>query len=165
MVLKHTSERGVSMMEMMIVVVIVGLLSALAVPNFGGAIKKMKFDNTGREIVSTMRYARAAAVGQQRPLGVFIDNDAKVMITFIDLVSPELGTYETGDSVVRRDSLTSNVNYIGSSFANSTVIFNPDGTASQSGDVVCSGYSSGQTRSFSVSLVAGSGRAKLLSYN
>ncbi|MBK7091993.1 MAG: prepilin-type N-terminal cleavage/methylation domain-containing protein [bacterium] len=71
MMLKHTSERGVSMMEMMIVVVIVGLLSALAVPNFGGAIKKMKFDNTGREIVSTMRYARAAAVGQQRPLGVF----------------------------------------------------------------------------------------------
>ena len=105
MIFKHTSERGVSMMEMMIVVVIVGLLSALAVPNFGGAIKKMKFDNTGREIVSTMRYARAAAVGQQRPLGVFFDTDAKIMITFVDLLNPEYGYLESGDSVVRLDSM------------------------------------------------------------
>ncbi len=162
---KNNSERGVTMMEMMIVVVIVGLLSALAVPNFGGAIKKMKFDNTGREIVSTLRYARAAAVGQQRQLGVYFDADAKVMTTFVDLVNPSSGTFETGDSVVRLDSMQSNLNYMGSSFTNSTVIFNPNGTASQSGDVVCTGQNGGSTRSFSVSLVAGSGRAKLESYN
>ena len=165
MIFKNNPERGVSMMEMMIVIVIVGLLSALAVPNFGGAIKKMKFDNTGREIVSALRYARAAAVGQQRQLGVFFDTDNKVMITFVDLVDPTAGTFVSGDSVVRRDSMNTNLNYMGSSFANSTVIFNPNGTASQRGDVVCSGTNGGSTRSFSVSLVAGSGRAKLESYN
>lgn len=163
--LKHTSERGVSMMEMMIVIVIIGLLSALAVPNFGGAIKRMKFDNSGREIVSTLRYARAAAVSQQRPVGVFFDANAKRMVAFIDFVNRDLGVFETGDSIVRLDSMKTNIDYLGSSFANSTVIFNPDGTASQSGDVVCSGSPAGQTRSFSVSLVAGSGRAKLVSYN
>lgn len=162
---KLLSELGVSMLEIMTVVVILGLLSALAVPNFGSAIRKMKFDNVGREIVSTLRYARAAAIGQQRPLGVYFNTDEKKIVTFVDLVNPTGGTYDVGDSVVRFDSIQVPLNYMGATFANSTVIFNPDGTASESGDVMCYGSTGQLSRSFSVSLVAGSGRAKLENYN
>jgi prepilin-type N-terminal cleavage/methylation domain-containing protein len=38
------SQSGVSMLEMMIVVVLIGLLAAIAVPNFNGAVDKMKFE-------------------------------------------------------------------------------------------------------------------------
>ncbi|MCC6962491.1 MAG: GspH/FimT family pseudopilin [candidate division Zixibacteria bacterium] len=159
------SHSGMSMMEMMIVVVIIGLLAAIAVPNFGGAIKKMKFDNVGREMLSSLRYARAAAIGTQRPHGVFFDADSRKVLVFVDLVSPELGTYEMGDSVVKTDTIQVPLSSMNSTFANSTVIFNPDGTASQSGDILCYGASGYSSSSFSVSLVAGSGRARLERYD
>ncbi len=165
MISKIKTQSGISMMEMMIVCVIIGLLAAIAVPNFGGAIKKMKFDNAGREILSKMRHARAAAVSTQKPTGVAFDNVGKSLITFIDTVSPELGQYEVGDSILQRDTLAVNLTVMYSTFTGNAVVFNPDGTASQSGDVMCAGYVGGETKSFSVSLVAGSGRARLESYN
>lgn len=163
--IKLKSDSGISMMEMMIVVVIIGLFAAMAVPNFGGAIRKIKFDNVGREMLSTLRYARAAAIGTQRPHGVLFDGDEKKLITFMDLVNPSAGIYETGDSIVKVDSIEVPLNVMNSSFTNSTVIFNPDGTASQSGDVMCYGSTGYSSSSFSVSLVAGSGRARLERYN
>ncbi len=162
---KLKSHSGISMMEMMIVVVIIGLLAAIAVPNFGGAIKKIKFDNVGREMQSTLRYARAAAIGTQIAHGVWFDSDKKKLITFMDYVNPAAGTYEVGDSIVKVDSIEVPLNVMSSTFTNSTVIFNPDGTASQSGDVLCYGSTGYSSSSFSVSLVAGSGRTRLERYN
>jgi Tfp pilus assembly protein FimT len=163
---KLKNDTGISMLEMMIAVVIAGLLAALAVPNLSGAIKKMKFDNEGRSLVSTLRYARSASITLQQPIGVYFDAENKKVLTFIDRINVGSNTYEPGDSVVRRDSVETNVSYFGSTFAGQTLVFQPDGTASAGGYVVAHGYTGGGTsRSFTIAVTAGSGRVRLDYYN
>jgi general secretion pathway protein H len=87
MKIKLLDDSGVSMLEMMIVVVVIGLLAAISLPNFGGTIHKMKFDNEGRDIVSALRYARSAAITLQQPIGVYFDINGKKTRTFLDRVS------------------------------------------------------------------------------
>jgi Tfp pilus assembly protein FimT len=162
---KLIGNSGISMLEMMIVVVMIGLLAAISLPNFGGAIKKMKFDNEGRDIVSALRYARSAAVTLQKPIGVFFDVAGKKTQTFLDRVSVGSNTYEIGDSLLRSDSLEVSVSYFGATFAGQTVVFQPDGTASAGGYVVAYASAGGSNRSFTIGVTAGSGRVRLDYYN
>ena len=46
-------ETGVTMMELMVVAVVVGLMAALAVPSFLNYSSKMEAKSTARNIVST----------------------------------------------------------------------------------------------------------------
>lgn len=165
MMLRLQKERGVSMLEMMIVVVVIGLLAAISVPNFSGAIKKMKFDNEGRDMVSTLRYARSAAITLQQPIGVIFNTDEKKIQTFLDRVNPGSNVFESGDSVLRTDSLEVNVSYFGTTFSGQTVVFQPDGRASAGGYVMAYSYSGGPSRSFTIGVTAGSGRVRLDYYN
>ncbi len=159
------NDRGVTMMEIMIVTVVVGLLAALAVPNFDGAIKKMKFNNFGSSMVSAFRQARATAVSTQKPYGVYFNTTEQKIITFCDMTDIGANSYSVGDSIVRVDTIDVKLDYIGTSFPNQTVVFNPDGTASMTGDVFVYGSSGSAYQSFSVSITAGSGRAKLEKYD
>jgi len=159
---KIRSDSGVSMMEMMIAVVIVGIMAAMAVPSFDVAIEDMKFENFGREIVSHMRLARSSAVALQQPHGVYIDESRKRVLTFIDIVNPSAGEYEVGDSVIMEDSCTIQIDGFTATFPNSAIIFYPDGSASASGDVSCSDYpDGGESRYLSIYITAATGRANM----
>lgn len=162
---KLFGNSGISMMELMIAVVVMGLLAALALPNFGGAIRKMKFDNEGRSLVSTLRYARSAAITLQQPVGIYFDINGKKMRTFIDRAGVGSNTFEAGDSLLRSDSLEAGVSYFSATFPGQTVVFQPDGTASAGGYVVAHASSGTGTRSFTIGVTAGSGRVRLDFYN
>lgn len=162
---KIKNQDGISMMEMMIVVVVIGLLAAMVAPHLDGAIKQMKFNNIGREILSSYRLARSSAISLQQPHGVYFDSEDNKLVVFRDLVNPSLQTYEAGDSVVRSDSIGVGFDYLYSSFPNQTVIFEPNGGASASGDVFCYQEAEGMYNSFSVYLTAATGRAKLETYS
>lgn len=159
------NDRGISMMEMMIVTVIIGLLAALAVPNFDGAIKQMKFNNFGSSLVSAFRQARSTAISTQRPHGVYFNTQENKVITFCDMTDISLHTYSVGDSIIRVDTIDVKLDYLGTSFPNQTVVFEPDGTASMTGDVFCYGSAGYNYDSFAVSITAGSGRARLEKYD
>lgn len=152
------------MMEMMIVVVIIGLLAALSLPKFGLATKKIKFDNIGRDILNTLRYAHSSAITLQQPYGVFFDNNHRRVVAFLDRVNVGSGLYEVGDSIVRSDTLDTPIGNFTTSFTDQTVIFEPDGRASQGGNVVAQSVD-GASRSFSISLLASTGRAQLQYYH
>lgn len=164
---KLLDNNGISMLEMMIVVVIIGLLAAISLPNFGGAIKKMKFDNEGRDIVSALRYARSAAISLQHPIGVYFDtnNPQKNAQVFLDRVNVGSETFETGDSLLRSYPLEASVSYFGATFAGQTVVFQPNGTASAGGYVVAHASTEVGPRSFTIGVTAGSGRVRLDFYN
>jgi|WetSurMetagenome_2_1015567.scaffolds.fasta_scaffold204670_1 type II secretion system protein H len=162
---KLLDSSGISMLEMMIVVVVIGLMAALAVPNFGGAIHKMKFDNEGRSIVSALRQARSTAISIQQPVGVYFDINHKMTQTFIDRVSVGSDTYEAGDSLIHSDSLEASVSYFSATFSGQTVVFQPDGTASTGGYVVAHASTDVGSRSFTIGVTAGSGRVRLDFYN
>lgn len=165
--IRRNNERGISMLEMMIVVVVIGLLAAISVPNLSGAIKKMKFDNEGRDLVSSLRYARSAAITLQQPVGVYFNTSEKKVLTFLDRVDPGGNAYDAGDSLLRSDSLETTVSYFGTTFSGQTVVFQPDGRANAGGYVMAyAPYAGGGTsRSFTIGVTAGSGRVRLDYYN
>ena len=165
MKIKLLSNSGVSMLEMMIVVVVIGLLAAISLPNFGGAIKKMKFDNEGRDLVSALRYARSAAITLQQPIGVYFNTDGKMTQTFLDRVNVGSNIFEPGDSLLRSDSLEASVSYFNATFAGQTVVFQPDGTATAGGYIVAHASTDAGPRSFTIGVTAGSGRVRLDFYN
>jgi prepilin-type N-terminal cleavage/methylation domain-containing protein len=165
MIAKFKNHNGISMMELMIVVVVIGIIAAMAAPHMDGAIKQMKFNNVGREILSSYRLARSSAITLQEPHGVYFNSDDNEILVFRDLVNPGMDQYEQGDSVVSRDSIEVNFDYLYTSFPGQTVMFNPDGSASSTGDVFCYREEDGDFNSFSVYLTAATGRAKLEIYH
>ena len=159
-----TNTSGVSMMELMIVVVIIGLLAAMAAPNLDGAIKKIKFNNVGREIISSMRLARSSAITLQVPHGIYFNEDTHEMLVFLDKTDLDDHSFASGDSVLRCDTISHEVDYLFATFPNQSVVFNPDGSASSTGDIFCYQSESASCNSFSIYLTAATGRAKLEIY-
>lgn len=166
--------RGITMMEMMIAVVIVGLLAAMTLPTLDGAINKIRFKNAGREILSSFRLARSSAITLQEPHGVFFDEQTGKVIVFRDRSDLSACLFDASeDSVVFEDSVSTpssvtdgggNILYTG--FPNQTVVFYPDGRASATGDVYLHRYGTeGDYNSLSIYVTAATGRARLEFYD
>jgi type II secretion system protein H len=172
MVAKLKRSNGITMLEMMIAAVIVGILAAMAVPSLDGAIKEIKFKNSGREIISALRLARSSAITLQQPYGVFFDEQGNRVIVFEDRANLASETYEPqSDSLVRVDSLPGpsdpyEAGMMYAAFPNQTLIFSPDGSASATGDIYLHQYEDGGAyHSLSIWVTAGTGNAKMEVYD
>jgi hypothetical protein len=71
-------------------------------------------------------------------------------------------TYDVGDSLVHSDTIDVPLTNFNCSFANNTIGFNPDGSATGTGNLTC--YRS-NGHSFNIAVTAGSGRSRLEFYN
>ena len=152
------TEKGVTMMELMIVAVIVGVMSALAVPSFLNYTTKLEAKSTARDIVSTLRAARSKAISERVKYGVFFDAGNKRYTFFKEKTGNE--QYDAGgDSLISQIVLEPDVNYGANSFTNTTVVFKTDGGASSSGDMQILPGSGGFT--YNINVLASTGRVKL----
>lgn len=68
-----SSRRGFTFLEMMVVVAILVVFTILAAPAMRGPHEKNKLRAAARDIVSTMRYARAAAILNEAVISVELD--------------------------------------------------------------------------------------------
>jgi Tfp pilus assembly protein FimT len=158
-----SNNKGITMLELMILTVMIGVISTLAIPKFGPVMEKLKLKTAGRDIVSSLRFARSNAVAQRQQFGVYFDLYSKQYVLFKDLANPGSFTYDVGsDSDMVIATLPGSVNFGSSSFSNSVVIFKPDGSASSSGAVDLYSYEEGFYGSFSVDVLSSTGRVKLL---
>ncbi|MEZ5358901.1 MAG: GspH/FimT family pseudopilin [Candidatus Zixiibacteriota bacterium] len=156
-----SNDRGITLVELMVIVVIIGIVSAMAFPNFSQAINRLRFKGAARDIVSTMRLARSNAITQKQPYGVYFDQDDMTVTSFLDLVNPAGGSFESGDSVLAVDSLPDDFVALGTSFGGA-IVYNPNGTASSTGSVnFVSHPSDGGVNICSVSVLASTGRTKM----
>ena len=146
-------------MELLIVVVIIGLMSALAVPSFLNYTSKLEAKSTARDVVSTLRLARSKAISERVQYGVCFDPGNRCYTFFKDKVTPANFQFEVGDSIVHRDTLDLDVNYGANSFTNTTVVFKTDGGASSSGDMQILPASGGFT--YNINVLASTGRVRL----
>lgn len=153
------TEKGVTMMELMIVAVIIGVMAALAVPSFLNYTSKLEAKSTARDIVSTMRTARSKAISERMQYGVCFDPGNRCYTFFKDKVTPTNYQFEVGDSIIHRDTLDLDVLYGGNTFTNTTVVFKTDGSASSSGDMQILPGSGGFT--YNINVLASTGRIKL----
>jgi len=152
-------ERGFTLMEMMIVVVVIGLISAMAVPSFLSYMPKLKVKTTARDIVSQLRLARSKSVSERRPYGVQFDVAKNCYTVFADTDNPAGMTFTVADSTIQVDTLEADVSLNSCTYANNCVIFNSTGAASTSGEIKV--VTSDGSILMSINTLASTGRVRL----
>jgi prepilin-type N-terminal cleavage/methylation domain-containing protein len=160
--IRKLNQKGVTLLELSIVAVAIGVISMLAIPQFGKVMERLKLKTAGRDVVSALRLARSSAVSQKDQFGVHFDYNSGQYVVFQDLTNPSSFTYDLGsDSVIVTKELPGNVNFGYISFPNLTIVFKPNGSASNSGHagIYCYGESYGY---LAVDVLGSTGRVKLL---
>ncbi len=159
---KLKSICGMTLAELMAVVVVIGIATSMAGPSFDRAIQRIKFRGESKNLVSALRTARSSALSDKAPYGLYFDGNGFTLTLFKDIANPSNYSYEIGsDSVVRIDSLPREFTYMYSSFPNSAVIFKPNGTASSTGDVYLMSQSGSIINLSQVNVLASTGRSRI----
>ncbi len=163
---KLQSQIGVTLIEIMTTVVIVGILAAMATPFFERGIEQVRFRSQAKNITSMLRTARSMAISEKIPYGVNFDFSRGLIVMFKDSINPGASQYDAGaDPIVDVDSVE--VNYAGSytSFTSSSVVFQPNGTASETGDVEIRYSSQKSYKTGQINVLASTGRCKIMYIN
>ncbi len=66
-------KRGFTLIEMLLVIIIIGIISAIAAPQFAKSMKGNRLRTAARSVVGAGRYARSMAVIHQRPMVITFD--------------------------------------------------------------------------------------------
>lgn len=153
------NSKGVSLMEMMIILVVIGVMAAMAVPHWFAAMPRLRTQSAARDVVSALRFARSEAIARKEPFGVSFNTSDNFYSTFINRDAPGTPSLTPGDSVLDTTCVGVEVNLASSTFPTAAVVFQPDGSASASGVVnLVAGDSS---VFFVVDVLASTGRIRL----
>lgn len=150
---------GFTMLEMMIIVVIIGIVAALAVPSFLSSTPRLKARTEARNVLNMMRLARSKAISEGSQYGVFVDTGNNRYFMFKDIINPVAMSYEVGDSVVTGPFDIPGDVIPTSSFSDDVVVFMSTGRASESGGFTFD-ISDGGVQ-YTASVLASTGRSKL----
>ena len=72
---KHRQRFGFSLIELLLVVSIIGITTAIIMPNFVASIKGNRLRSATRKVVSAGRYSRSQAVLKQRDMALVFNLD------------------------------------------------------------------------------------------
>jgi Tfp pilus assembly protein PilE len=78
------SEHGLTLMDSILVVLILGIVAMAGIPQFKGMISGARLDEAAAELVSGLHYTRSLAVEHQRPFGLRADVSGNWFAVFDD---------------------------------------------------------------------------------
>lgn len=64
--MQYSRSKGVTVVELMMAVAILGILTAIALPNFASALTSNRLANTSNEFIATVAFARSEAMRNNR---------------------------------------------------------------------------------------------------
>lgn len=159
---KLFNVRGVTLVEMMTIAVLIGIVSSMAMPHFDATIKRLKFRIAARHMLSDLRLARSLAVSNKQQFGVCFNADSRKMTIFMDSHNPTSFSFETGDSVIKIDTLPRDFVYCNTTFGNASIVYRPNGSASSTGFLYFMAYDNSDYMFIgSLDVLASTGRTKM----
>ncbi len=159
---KLLNRTGFTLVELMTTVVIIGVVAAIVAPTFDAAIERNRFKGETKQIVSTLRTARSNAIAEKIPMGVTYDAVSYKMILFKEMSSPSNNRLDVGTDTVKMEiPFDSNYASLAKTFLNEAIVFQPNGSASESGQIDYSFYNNEVYCHSTISVLASTGRAKV----
>ena len=73
---------GFTMVELMIVVFVLGIVAAVAIPSINSSLDEMKLDSAAREIVSAIQYSQSLAIKKGIEYGVKFDKTTQTVTCY-----------------------------------------------------------------------------------
>jgi prepilin-type N-terminal cleavage/methylation domain-containing protein len=113
-----SGRRGLTFVELLLVLVLLGILAAVALPSFGAGARSHRVVRQAREIHGALAQARARAVAERRPQRFKIQDDGRFRLEALD----DAGTWI---SYLNSLPVEEPVAVVGGS--GGTVTFEPDG--------------------------------------
>ena len=135
----ESAPRGLSLLELLVVLVIIAIGVTLAVPNFSYWIEKYTIWKAARQLVTDLQLAKMRAVSQGLQHRVYFDSGTR-SYRIEQGNAPHGSTMWSQIGSIRALSDPQNPHYakgvtMATNFANNAVIFSTKGTASPAGTV------------------------------
>lgn len=122
--LRTRNRKGFTLLELMIVIMLIGIIAAIALPGFQGWMVKNRLNGAARQVMTELMETRSKAVSRNNRFRVFFINDHQY--TILDDQNNN-NVADTGESTLTRDIQT---DYYDVHFtATANPIFYPRGTA------------------------------------
>ena len=160
MLILGRENRGLTLVEMVMTLAILGVLLALAVPSFVKYLPGIKLKGDVRDVASVMRLARMRAVAERAQYGVYFSVLAEpAQYTVFQDVNEDEDFQSGTDDVVFSRELNRRVVYRVVNFANDAAVFRADGTSN--GGWISLGLSE-RADSLAVDILPSTGRVKVI---
>jgi len=130
--MRPARSKGFTLIELMVTLVLLGIVAAIALPNFMDFIRKNQIQAKAEETYRFLQYARGEAVANRVKVEVRVANGQWSVWSRAEdrstLERTRLLDYDTAQAQLRASTLTNN-----------RMVFNPNGSATAANITICRG--------------------------